>query len=74
MSKHHSKRLQELEERFDRLTSKLDNERQQEREYETTSFEDFESKIEKFELFLKTRRDRMKQESNLINLIKDPQN
>jgi hypothetical protein len=66
-----NERLAQLEERFEQITAKFDIERKQERDYETTSFDDFNEKDQKFEKYLKTRRDRMKQESDLINSIKE---
>ncbi len=66
-----NERLAILEEKFEKIVAKFDIERQQGREYEDMSFDDFDKKDSKFELYQKTRRDRMKQERDLINSIKE---
>jgi integrase len=64
-------RLSQLEARFEEITAKFDIEKKQERDYETTPIEDFETKDSKFEKYQKTRRYRMKQERALIDSIKE---
>jgi integrase len=63
-------RLTKLEEKFDILTAKFNTERQQSRDYENTSFDDWDAKESKFQKYLKTQRERMKQETDLINSVK----
>ena len=69
-SREYTKQLHELDKKLEEtiahLNLKKQQEKQQERVYETTSIDDIETKDQKFEQYNNTRRERMKQERNLI--------
>ena len=71
ISREQAKQFADIAEKVQALTAKFENERKENRDYEKTPMEDYNTKDQKFEKFLKTRRERIRQESDLINSIKE---